>query len=63
MNVRHRLNGQNCVKQNLDKIKYSRMDQAIFFKSYLTQILLGQFLNTLPLMKRAQNNYLQSCRY
>ena len=56
-------NGQKCVKQNLDKIKHSRMDQVIFFKSYLTQILLGKFLNTLSLMKRAQKNYLQSCRY
>ena len=37
------------VNRNIYGAKYSRTDQVKFFKEYLPQILLGPFLNTLPI--------------
>ena len=41
--------------------KYSRMDQVKFFKGHLPQILLGTFLNTLPLIM-LDNNFCMNYR-
>ena len=37
------------VNRNIYGAEYSRTDQVKFFKEYLPQILLGPFLNTLPI--------------